>query len=208
MTVPASYVCKMWLGCCGKLQKLDAKIKCKLVCLSPVPLKSWKSVFRNKSQVTIDRNIWIHQGFRLSVGSDKISLFFIFSSSSSCSAGWKQGRTPWGYQWSGNRSCCLSHQGSGGSPLRSCLTWVPRRHHCPAHRALRHCLLRSPEAPFSRGPDSKEGKHLPLYLEMEEEHITSGKPRLAPSTMNIPSRAEWQPVSSVYADSPWLENMV
>lgn len=109
---------------------------------------------------------------------DKVSSFpFIFSSSSSCSAGWKQGRTPWGYLWNGNRSCCLSHQGSGGSQLHSSRTWAPQRHRCLAHHAQRHCLLRSLEAPFSHGPDSKVGKHWPQCLAMEE-NTTSGKPRL------------------------------
>lgn len=53
------------------------------------------------------------------------SFPFIFSSSSSCN--WlKTVETPWGYEWSGNYSCCLSHQGSVGSLLHSCLTWLLR----------------------------------------------------------------------------------
>lgn len=104
------------------------------------------------------------------------SLPFIFSSSSFCSVGWKQGRSPWGCQWSGSRSCCLSHQGFGGSPLHSCLTSAPQTHRCPARHAQRRCLLHFLEAPFSRGPSSKKGKHLPLYLGMEKNtELTSSK---------------------------------
>lgn len=136
------------------------------------------------------------------------SFPFIFSSSSSCSVGWKQGRTPWGYQWSGNHSCCLNHQGSGGFLLHSCLTWAPRRHRCPAHHVRRHCLLHSLEAPFSHGPDSKEGKHLPLYLEMEA-HITSGKPRREQSAVNIHHPGQTDGLElSLYSVSAWLGNMI
>lgn len=46
----------MWLGCCGELQKLNAKVIGKLVWLSPVSLKLGKStVF--KSQVTLETNL-------------------------------------------------------------------------------------------------------------------------------------------------------
>lgn len=137
---------------------------------------------------------------------EKVSpLPFIFSSSSSCSAGWKQGRTPWGYQWSGNRSCCLSHQDSEGSRLHSSRTWAPRRHHCPARHAQTHCLLHSLEAPFSHGPDSKEGKHLPLCLAMEE-NTTSGKPRLEHSRQ-IFHRGRFLAFElSLQSESTWLES--
>lgn len=139
--------------------------------LNPVPLKSGKStVFKKKSQIAVYGNQMYH-GLLLGLvglGRKSPSLPFISSSSSSCSAGWKQGRTPWSCQWSGSHSCCLSHRGSGGSQLHSCLTLAPQTRRCPARRARRHCLLHSPEAPFSHGPGSKKGKHLPLHLGMDE----------------------------------------
>lgn len=108
-----------------------------------------------------------HQGFLLAlVGLDWKCPFAVkSSSSSSCSADWKQGMTPWGYQWSGNHSCCLSPQGSEGFQLHSCLTLVPQRHHCPAPHVQTHCLLHFLVAPFSHEPGSREEKHLPLHLE-------------------------------------------
>lgn len=77
-------------------------------------------------------------------------------------------------QWSGSRSCCLSHQGFGIpaslmpdiAPSNTSLPSTP----CPEMPSSLSC------GSIFTWPSSKEGKHLPLYLGMEKNtELTSSK---------------------------------